>query len=426
MGKEYIYHNYMWKSFFANINSNRIYPRFKKGEQFAGGFYSMTFHCGNLPSYTIKNKESKLYLSIKDNGDSFEFKANWTSTKMKAAFLEIVFNEIVHLNKVENEYVKWRESLFDSILAIKGRASEMKLVKSSDNQIDFSFIVHLKQLQATHEPDNFIDPKFIVELGTKSPYEVYKIGISYIDHDNKKCIGILKTILDESPIAGLMIGIAYFKEGKSELSSQYINRALEHIDFDDFDDDFKGYIAEIIATNDYNRGIGNDSSIRNYFEVLNLNQSGSALIKLSYIILSKNIISLKSFALENVSIAISYNENDKNLDSKIAGFHIICSVLLWNDKFVEAERYHHYFLNEGCNFVKSHFEHIESYIILAIAKNNINFISNMFLDYPHLKILAKDLFKVWELELSGEFFVSLSPSEFLCFNKIYQAKKMYC
>lgn len=426
MGKEYIYHNFIWKSIFGNINTNRIYPQFKKGEQFTIGFNRITHNCVGLPNCTIKNSETKLYLSIKDTGEIFEFTCNWVATKMKGAFLETIFDEIVNQNKIENEYINWRGVVFDDLLNIKQKATDLKLLKSPEDKIELSFKVHLSQLQEIFEPIEFLDPNFILELGSKSLQEVYKIGLDFLDVDNKKCIGILKTKLDEMPFVGLIIGIAYFNEGKSELSNNYIKDALNIIDSIDFSDDFTGLIAEIIATNEYNLGTIDDRTIRMFFDVLDMNQSPTALIKLSYIILSKNIKHLKEFALENVAIAIEYNLNDENESTKTSGFHIICSVLLWNDKFDEAEKYHHYFLNENNDFLKYNFEYVEGYITLALAKNNHNFVSNLILDFPHLKNRFSGLFDAWSfenLELKNKVWGNLDVYNY---NKINNARKMYC
>lgn len=426
MGKEYKYHDFIWKGIFSNINTNRIYLQFKKGEQFKSGFFSIAHNCVGLANYTIKNSETKLYLSIKDTGEVFEFSSNWIVTKMKGAFLETIFDEIVNQNKIENDYVNWRGNLFNDLLKIKERATDLKLSKSKEDKIELSFKVHLSQLQETFEQIEFLNPAFILELRDKSPNEVCKIGLDFLDVDNKKCIGILKTIIEEMPYVGLIIGVAYFYENKSELSNNYIIDALNKVDIFDFKDDFTGLIAEIIATNEFNLGTVTDKTIRLFFDVLDINQSPTTLIKLSYIILSKNIKHLKEFALENVAIAIEYNLNDENESTKISAFHIICSVLLWNDKFDEAEKYHSYFLNENNDFLKYHFEHVEGYITLALAKDNHNFISNLILDFPHIRNRASGLFNAWifdNLELKNKVWGNLNSYNY---NKINNAKKMYC
>lgn len=426
MATEFIYNNFIWKGIFSDINTNRIYSRFKKGEQFKSGFFSIAHDCVGLSSYTIKNSETKLYLSIKDIGERFEFTSYWIATKMKGSFLETIFDEIVNQNKIENQYVNWRGFLFDNLLNIKEKATDLKLVKSSEDKIELSFKVHLNQLQETFEPIEFLDPIFIVELGSKSPQEVYKIGLEFLDIDNKKCIGILQTILEVMPFVGLIIGIAYFYEGKSELSNNYIVNALNEVESIDYSDDFTALVAEIIATNELNLGIANDRTIRMFFNVLDINQSSTALIKLSYIILSKNIKHLKEFALENVTIAIEYNLSDENEETKISAFHIICSVLLWNDKFDEAEKYHAHFLNENNDFLKYHFDHVESYIIIALAKNNHNFISNLILDFPNLKNQAAGLFNAWSFNNNETINQNWSNLNIYNFRKIINAREQYC
>lgn len=426
MDREYTYLDFIWKGIFSDINTNRIFPRFEKGVQFSSGFYSIVNNCVGIPNYTIKNSETKLYLSIKDNGEVFEFNSNWITTKMKGAFLETIFDEIVNQSKIENDYVNWRSLLFNSLIEIKEKATDLKLLKSTENKIELSFKVHLNQLQATFEPIEFLDPIFIIELGSKSPQEVYEIGLDFLEIDNKKCICILKTILEQMPLVGLIIGIAYFYEGKSELSNNYIKTALKQVESIDFSIDLTGLIAEIIATNDFNLGTVDDKTIRMFFDVLDINQSPTALIKLSYIILSKNLKYLKEFALENVAIAIEYNLNDENEATKISGFHIICSVLLWNDKFDEAEKYHHYFLNRNNDFIENNFEHVEGYITLALAKNNLNFISNLIIDFPHLKDRTSGLFNAWSFENLEIKNKNWSNIDIYNYNKIVNARKMYC
>ena len=83
-------------------------------------------------------------------------------------------------------------------------------------------------------------------------------------------------------------------------------------------------------------------------------------------------------------------------------------------------------MNENNDLIKYHFEQVESYIILALAKNNLNFISNLILDFPHLKDRALGLFNAWEfenLELKNKYWSNLNIYNY---NKIINARKMYC
>ena len=426
MGKEYVYNDFIWKNIHGNINTNRIYPHFNRGNHFKKEFNSVTSSTVSLANYTIKNTETKLFLSIRDNVDYFEFNSNWVATKMKGAFLETIFDEIVNQNKTENKYINWRGNLFDYLLYLKGITTDLTLLKTSDFQIIVSFKAPLKLLQAGFENIELVDTSFIIALNNKTPNEIYKIGLNFLDLDNKKCIAILKIIFETHPFVGIAIGMAYFNLDENKLSNEYIVTGLNQRNYLDFSDDFIGVLCEVIATNELNLGISNDRTIRMLFKTLNSNQSPSALIKLSYIILSKNIKYLNEFALENIAIATEYNFNDKNEFTKIAGFHIICSVLLWNNKFEEAENYHTYFLEETTTFYKNYKDLVEGYIILALAKNNINFISNLILDFPHLKKFFSSLFEAWEFqndESKKDFWNSLN---FNYHKKINNAKSQYC
>jgi hypothetical protein len=426
MGKEYIYHNLIWKNIHSNINTDRIYPRFKKGEQFKSGFYNVVRNTAILADYTVKNTDTKFYLSIKDQGDYFQFSSNWVATKMKAAFLLTVYNEVFNQNKFKNEHINWRGNLFESTINLKGKVRDFVITVDDEFKIELRFNVDLANLQDTFEPLQLLDNRFIIELAQKSTNEVFKIGLEYLDVDDKTCIGILKTILEEIPYAGLIIGIAYFNLGKSELSNQYIINALneitEHIELGD---ELEGTIAEIIATNELNLGIADDRTIRTFFNILDTNQSPTALMKISYLILSRNIKHLKEFALENINIATEFCSKDEDEFSKSAGFHIICSILLWNNKFHEAEKYHHYFLIEDNDFLKFHKEHVESYILLALAKNDINFIANLFLDFPHLKDSFLGLFDAWNFDNDESGKKEWSNLNLYNYRKIIYAREQY-
>lgn len=80
MGTDHIYHNFIWKSIYGNINSKRIFSRFKKGEQFRNGFNWITHNSAGL-LIILSKIPNRTYLSIKDIGVEFEFINNWITSK---------------------------------------------------------------------------------------------------------------------------------------------------------------------------------------------------------------------------------------------------------------------------------------------------------------------------------------------------------
>lgn len=425
-GKQYSYKGHTWASIYGNINTNRIFPRFKKGNHYLYGFSNMTRNIVSIASFTLKNNEERINLLITDHDDFFEFSNSWLSTSMKSSFLEKTFNEIVNENANENKYEKWRYTMFRMLYEIHQKATDFKLVVNKDYNIEISFKVYLKNLQKEIDSLAILKPSYVVNLTNKSPEEIFDIGLSYLYDNNEKCINILKTILDDYPISGFIIGIAYYHLRNCELSTKYIVDAVQKVDEIELSDEFIGVVSEILATNELNLGIANDRTIRLFFNVLDINQSETAMIKLSYIILQQNLKHLKEFALENISIAINFNLKDDNEFSKSAGFHIICCILLWNDKFNNAEEYHHYFLTKNNSFLTNYKEHIEGYVTLALAKNNINFISNLVLDFPHIKEMFLGLFHAWDfsnLEIENKTWSNL---DLYNYKKILNTKEQYC
>ena len=83
-------------------------------------------------------------------------------------------------------------------------------------------------------------------------------------------------------------------------------------------------------------------------------------------------------------------------------------------------------MNEKSDFFIYHFENIESYVTLALAKNNQNFISNLMLDFPHIKNKALELFNAWSFNNDETLNKKWSSLNTFNFRKIINAREQYC
>ena len=187
MGKEYIYHNFIWKSIYGNINTNRIFPRFKKDEQFRSGFNWITHNSVGLANYTIKNSETKLYLSIKDIGEEFEFISNWIATKMKGAFLETIFDEIVNQNKIENDYIKKN---FIVNLEKYDKQQEILGTRNSYSKTDTD--ATFMRMKEDHMLNGQLKPGYNQQISTEN-----QVIVHYTTHQNPTDTKTLKPHLED-------------------------------------------------------------------------------------------------------------------------------------------------------------------------------------------------------------------------------------
>ncbi|WP_158730242.1 MULTISPECIES: hypothetical protein [unclassified Flavobacterium] len=426
MEKQYFYNDFMWKSIYSNINTSVISKHFNLNDNYCKGFNSLLHDIAVLPNYTILNTETKLNLSMTYKSSHFEFLVNWKATKIKGTFIETVYNEIVHKKYYQNNYINWRNFCFEGFLNIFKLADNFEFTIDNQKNIVIKFLLLLDKIDEGKTYD-ILDNKFIVQLSKKSTKEVYNLGYSYLGTDNLKCIGILETIIDIFPYSGIIIGFAHKNLNNKKLSNEYLIKALDEISELSFlDEDFVAVISETIATNELNLGVVNNDTINLLFKTINSNQSHTALIKLSYLILSQKIKTLKSFALESVNIATEMCLNDNDEFSKAAGFHIICCVLLWNDKFKEAEKHHQYFLKENTKFTIDHKELIEGYFILALAKNNIEFIGNLILDFPYLVKIYGSYLDAWYFN-KGNLFNKKETNSIVFYSRIIKnVEEEYC
>lgn len=416
----------MWKGIFSLINSNSIANDFNLTKNYQSGFCGLLHNLMTLPNYTILNNETKINLEITNKDSHFTFIINWKATKIKGSFIETIYNEIVIQKYYQNNYINWRNFCFDGFLNIVNLVENFKFTIDKEKNIEIQFELFLNKIY-DGESYEILDNNFIIDLSNKSTKEVYYYGLDFFGSDYKKCIEVLKTILDKFPYAGIIIGLAYKGLEKPELSNQYLKKFYKN--FDEliyFDDEYTALIIESIATNNLNLGKAPKKTMKLLFKVLSLNQNHTALIKLSYLILSKNKKKLKNFALENVTIATPFNLLDDDKFTQSAGFHIICCVLLWNDKFGEAEKYHHYFLIENTKFTSKHISLIEQYLLLALAKNNIEFIGNLILDFPYLMKIYGSYFDAWYF-INGNLANKTETNAIIYNSRLINAvKKEYC
>jgi hypothetical protein len=395
MENKYVYEDLIWKSLFSDIRLSRIFSFFNKSEIYKSNFNHILDDLVALTNYSITANNQMVYLAVIDKGIYFDIQCNWKSTKVKCDFFKTINEEICIQKRATNNYINWRNTLFESYLNLINRSDDFQIDIDTQKNVKIFFKLYLKKISPNY---NFevLKNSYIVELENKSVDEIYKIGLKFLDINDTKCINILSRIIDIKPFVKVIIGFAYKNLKEYEVSNQYLIDFFDEFeDSYELSDDLTAVILETIATNNLNLGKVDYNTVEMFLDILGKNQSHTALLKISYIILSKNIKNLKLFALENVNIATDFALNHSDEFDKSCAFHIICSVLVWNDKFLEAEKYHHYFLTENFKFYIENQELVKAYILLLIAKNNTEFVGNIILDFPHIKKKYDDLFDVW-------------------------------
>ncbi len=147
-------------------------------------------------------------------------------------------------------------------------------------------------------------------------------------------------------------------------------------------------------------------------------------IELIYTMLVKGEKKEHALLITNAIIDILHNP-EIEAESKVAISHIFASIYVWNDDYINAKRYQKYFLNDD-KFCSKFKNEIVSYLTLVFAKNNDEFIKDLFLVYPFIKSDFNDIYKAYLSSIvdpNSEEHYSLDLLRE--YNLLLQAKRLY-
>ncbi|WP_452219979.1 hypothetical protein [Lacinutrix salivirga] len=85
---------------------------------------------------------------------------------------------------------------------------------------------------------------------------------------------------------------------------------------------------------------------------------------------------------------------DIEFATKKAISHIFASVYAWNDDYLNARKYHFNFLNDD-EFCTKYHETVESYLALVFAKNKVEFINQILVEFPIIKSDFNEIYKAY-------------------------------
>ena len=207
MKKEYVFNDFIWKDLYSYINGGKIAKFFDKPEIYHYPIQDILHHTVGLANFTIKN-DNMIYLSIVDNASYLEIYCKWTATKVKGDFLNAAFDEIVNQNNFYDRFVNWRSAVFLNLLNITKKGDDIIFKIDEEKNVEISFKFYFNKSVKNHDFE-ILENAFVIELSTKSKSDIFKLGVSKLSEDLSECIGILKTIVAELPIAGYIIGLAY-------------------------------------------------------------------------------------------------------------------------------------------------------------------------------------------------------------------------
>ena len=151
-------------------------------------------------------------------------------------------------------------------------------------------------------------------------------------------------------------------------------------------------------------------------------------LKIAYLYLQQGQNEKKDIALSFAQMGEQILPHDEDENHRVAGFHIVASVYLWNKEFALAEEAHSKFLSNP-TWCDNYSDLVRAYLLLAIAYNDNNFITNIITDYTFLTKKFPAIFDCWHFDtinpfdkrFKGDFTETLKLLELT--KKIYEIKE---
>ncbi|MFA5296741.1 MAG: hypothetical protein WC389_00870 [Lutibacter sp.] len=124
-------------------------------------------------------------------------------------------------------------------------------------------------------------------------------------------------------------------------------------------------------------------------------------------------------------IAPSVEEDEIELEARIAIYHIFSSVYIWNDDYLNASKFQEIFL-KNTNWCDTNYNTIEVYLAIIFAKNNKDFIDYLLINYPFIKSKFKNIYNAYlssVLDPTNEEYFNQNLMK--QYNLLLQVKRLY-
>ncbi len=432
---KYTYKNVNWKVF-GIINDGTVLNKLKVKEDYRSNLYSFLHNSLGIMNYTSKN--GQIFYEIVENKKGYSMKIEWTSTKLKSETTLFFLQSLKSNIEIPDVKTNWRNAIKNYLINLDKDCSELsyEFIKTESKEfiaklnckIDFKSLYSIPKEEDIPSEDFDYDKKdFSVpyELIESVVIENYDEALKYFGSDHQKLTDTLKPFVGKEYFADFLIGASYY------LHLDLPNKAYAH--FQRALNILKGqenfapplllnFMGEIEMSVKNNPEKAEEHFVKS---LLVGNEQG--FLKLAYLYLQQADNYKKETALALVGMGNEILPFDEDLEHQIAGYHIVASVLLWNKEYNKAEKAHKYFLSnqEWCEKYPSL---VKAYLILAIAYDNKEFITNIITDFVYLTKIYPSFFDVWHFDIinpfenkfKGEFIETLQFLELT--KKLYEIK----
>lgn len=400
----FTYKDNNWKVF-SNVNNGTVLNALKTKEEHRNKLFNFLHNTLGIMNFT--SKSGQIFYEIKETDLGYSMLINWESTKLKSETIKSYLELLKSQTSPIDVNTEWRLAILKYLT---------NLVNSC-KIIEYDFIVEAKEYKATlmseityenlYSPpktEDKIEENFNYSVQTYPfPYELIEDfviediqeALNYFGNDHQMLLETLKPYEGKEFVADFLIGATYYLYlDLPNKAYSYLKRALNISD--KYNIQTPPLLLDFIGSIELSTNKNPIEAEHNFIKSLVVgNEQG--FLKLAYLYLQQGRNDKKEKALSFAQIGEKILPHDEDENHRIAGYHIVASVYLWNRKFSLAEQVHGNFLSNQ-NWCNSYFDLVRGYLLLSLALNDSNFIANLALDYPFLRERFSVIFDCWHFK----------------------------
>lgn len=405
----FTYNDVNWKVY-SNVNNGTVLNILNAKDEYRSKLFGFLHNTLGIMNYT--NKSGPIFYQIKETEGGYSMTINWTSTKLKSEttkyFLELLKSE----NKPLDTTTSWRVAIL----------KYLENLVTGCQKVDYSCVLDSKEYKATLYCEIAFDNLYSFPKGEDKPDETFTVeeqkfsmpyelladlinenikeALKYFGNDHQKLFDTLKPLEGKEFLADFLIGATYYMYlDMPNKAYSYFKRAL--IISENNQIQVPSVLLDFIGSIEYTTLKNPQEAEQSLIKSLLIgNEKG--FLKIAYLYLQQGQNDKRDIALSFAKMGEQILPHYEDENHRAAGYHIVASVYLWNKEFSLAEKAHGNFLCNQ-NWCNTYADLVRAYLLLAVAYNDNDFITNIITDYIFLTKKFPAIFDCWHFDTINPF-----------------------